>query len=181
MNKYYNQFHMTDELETTLTNLISEKEGGSYVCKIVSATIPEHTEEVYGYTGSVAGLSGADIAFRDEHYGHFYKIKIPTQEYEYITIMESIAYQYFQRLSFSNIGEINNVLKALSIVFASYDGIFNSKMFYEKFPYLKEFFDSLDEWRAETGRVTLDDDILENNVQKVLKMTKQDTRKNILK
>lgn len=174
--KYYNQFHMTDELETTLTNLISEKECRSYVCKIVSATIPEHTEEVYGYTGGVEGLSGADIAFRNEHYGHFYKTKIPTQEYGYIAVMESIAYQYFQKFSFSDSEEIGNVLRALSVVFVPYDGIFKSTIFYEKFPYLKEFFDSLDEWRAGTGRVTLDDEVLEGSAQKVLNLSKHNIR-----
>ena len=171
--KYYNQFHMTDELESILTKLISDKEGKNYICKIISATIPEHTEEESGYTGDVAGLSGADIAYMNENYGHFYKIKVPSQEYEYIAVMESIAYQYFQKYSFGDKREISNTLKALSVVFASYDGIFNSNIFYEKFPYLKAFFDSLDEWRAETGRVTIDDDILESSAKKVLNISKQ--------
>lgn len=177
MYKYINQFHMTDELETTLTNLISKKEGRDYICKIVFATIPEHTEKVYGYPGDVEGLSGGDIKLWNELYGHFYQTKIPTQEYAYMAVMENIAYQYFQKFSFRNKEEISNTLRALSVVFASYDGIFNPNIFYEKFPYLEEFFNSLDEWRAETGKVSVDDGILESSAKKLLNKNKYSTRR----
>ncbi|MCI9435078.1 MAG: hypothetical protein HFI86_07415 [Bacilli bacterium] len=177
MYKYLNQFHMSDELEKILTKLICEKENGDYVCKIVSVTIPEHTEKGYGYTGGVDGLSGADIQFRNEHYGHFYEVEIPTEEYNYIAVMERVAYQYFLKFSFSNEKEVSNALRALSIVFDPYDDeIFNSTMFYEKFPYLEEFFATIDKWRLETERVTIDDNILQQSYEKALKKTMDKVR-----
>ncbi len=177
MYQYYNQFHMTDELAQTITSIVNQKEEANYVCKIISATIPEHTEEVYGYTGGVEGLSGADIAFRNEHYGRFYKTKIPTQEYEYIAVMESIAYQAFSKLSFRSDDEIKRALEALTVMFVKYDGIFDSNVFKERFPYLEDFFASIDEWRAETGRVTIDSDVLQQGYEKVLSRSSQSVRK----
>lgn len=42
MYKYYNQFHMIDELAQTITNIINQKEKANYLCKTISVTIPEH-------------------------------------------------------------------------------------------------------------------------------------------
>ena len=99
--EYYNMFSMTNELEEILTKLINKKEKGNYICKVISATIPKHKEEAYRYTGSVFGLSGANIAYIDEKYGQFYEIDVPTQHYYYIVVMESTAYRYFKRFSFT--------------------------------------------------------------------------------
>lgn len=169
--EYYNMFAMTNELEEILTKLINKKEKGNYICKVITATIPKHKEEAYGYTGSVAGLRGAEIAYINKKYGHFYEIDVPTQHYYFIVVMETMAYHYFKKFSFNSTDEINNALKALSLVFKEYDGYsFNPTFFYKKFPYLKSFFESLDEWRAERNRVTIDDEVLERCANKTLKL-----------
>ncbi len=158
---YNNRFYMTNELEEALSKIISEKEKKDYVCKKISVTIPEHTKEVYGYTGNVTGMSGADIAYMDKHYGHPYVRRIPAQDYTYIVVMEHQAYQYFNQFSFKDVQGIEGALKALSIFFNSYYEYFNSKIFYEKFPYLENFFTALNDMRTELGEVDIKEDVLQ--------------------
>lgn len=162
---YNNRFYMTNELEAALSKLISEKEKKDYICKKISVTIPEHTKEVYGYTGRVTGMSGAEIAYMDKHYGEPYDIRIPAQKYTYIVVMERQAYQYFKKFSFKDIQGIEVALKALSSFFNPYYEYFNSKIFYEKFPYLEHFFTALNDLRTELGEIDIKEDVL----QKVMK------------
>ena len=166
MYKNMYKFYMTNELETALSKLISEKEKKDYICKKISVTIPEHTKEIYGYTGNVIGMSGAERAYLDKHYGELYDKRIPAQEYKYIVVMERQAYQYFKNFSFKDIQGIEGALKALSIFFNSYYEYFNSKIFYEKFPYLEHFFTELNDLRTELGEEI---DIKEDILQKVMK------------
>ena len=77
MYKYYNQFHMTDELAQTITGIVSKKENANYLCKVISVTIPEHRGLVFsspldGYEpwgGGLNALSGAQIHAINEKYG----------------------------------------------------------------------------------------------------------------
>ena len=156
-----NRFYMTNELEAALSKLISEKENKDYICKKISITIPEHTKEVYGYTGNVTGMSGADIAYMDKHYGHPYESIIPAQDYKYIVVMEHQAYQYFNNFSFESISEIEGALKALSVFFHSYYEHFYSAIFYEKFPYLEDFFIALMDSRTASGAIDIKEDVLQ--------------------
>ena len=176
MYKYYNQFHMTDELAQTITGIVSKKENANYLCKAISVTIPEHRGLVFsspldGYEpwgGGLNALSGAQIHAINEKYGKYLEGTIPAEEHNFIVIMEKNAYQAFSKLSFRSKDEIKRALEALSVIFVEYDGIFNSNAFKERFPYLEDFFALIDEWRSETGRVTIDDDILENGMKKTL-------------
>ena len=168
MYEYANQFHLTDELATALTKLISKKEGKDYVCKMINVTIPQHQEEVFGYRGGVEGLSGAEIAYRTEKYGQFYLTTVPETGYNYVVVMDRSAYEHFQTLSFEDVGEINTALRILCKFVDVYNGVISAKDFCEKFPYLEEFFVSLDKWRAENKRATIDDEILNDSYRKVL-------------
>ncbi len=161
-----NRFYITNELEAALSKLISEKENKDYICKKISITIPEHTKEVYGYTGNVTGMSGADIAYMDKHYGQPYVKRIPAQDYTYIVVMEQQAYQYFKKFSFESIRGIEGALKALSIFFNSYYEYFNSAIFYEKFPYLEDFFIALMDSRTASGEIDIKEDILQRVMKK---------------
>lgn len=180
MYKYYNQFHMTDELAQTITSIVSQKEETDYLCKAISVTIPEHRGLVFsspldGYEpwgGGLNALSGAQIHAINEKYGKYVEGTIPAEEYDFIAVMENNAYQAFSKLSFRSEGEIKRALEALSAMSVEYDGIFDSNVFKERFPYLEDFFASIDEWRAETGRVTIDSDVLQKSYEKTLKKAK---------
>ena len=59
-------------------------------------------------------------------------------------------------------------LKRLGAFVEEYNGIFDSRTLSTKFPYLQDFFTSLDDWRAQTGRVTIDDNVLNESTKKTL-------------
>lgn len=177
MYKYHNQFHMTDELAQTITNIVSQKEKADYLCKAISVHIPEHKGLVFsspldGYEpwgGGLKALSGAQIQAINEKYGKYILGTIPAEEYDFIVIMENKAYQAFSKLSFESEKEIESELVSANAFFFRYNGIFNATYFKDRFPYLEDFFASIDEWRAETGRVTIDDDVLQQSYKKTLK------------
>ena len=58
--------------------------------------------------------------------------------------MENEVYQSFSKLSFTSENEIRRALDALSFMYVKYYGSFDSNVFKERFPYLEDFFDSID-------------------------------------
>ena len=59
-------------------------------------------------------------------------------------------------------------LQLLSVFVQEYNGIFDSRTLSENFPYLQDFFTSIDDWRAQTGRVTIDDNVLNESTKRTL-------------
>ena len=56
-------------------------------------------------------------------------------------------------------------------VYKEYDGIFDYSIMVNRFPYLQSFFSILDKWREQTGRVILDNEVLEHASRAVFKNT----------
>lgn len=173
--RYYNQFNLSNNLAQAISFIISQKENADYICKNILVTIPEHQRLVFssrldGYNpwgGGLNALSGAQMAAIYKKEGKYIEKTIPKQVYSYMVIMENNAYETFSKLTFENKNQIEKTLQALSTFYQEYDGIFNSNTLCENFSYLKDFFTYLDEWRALTGRVTFDDDVLETGISKV--------------
>lgn len=184
MYKYYNQFHMTNELAQTITSIINQNEGADYLCKAISVTIPKHKGLVFSsplndynpWGGGLNALSGAQIHDINEKYGKYVEGNIPAEEYDFIAVMENNAYQAFSKLSFRSEDEIKRALETLTVMFVKYYGTFDSNVFNERFPYLEDFFASIDEWRAETGRITIDSDVLQQGYKKVLSRSRQNVK-----
>lgn len=183
--KYYNQFSLSNELAESISSIISQKEETTHICKSLVVTIPEHRGLVFkspldgynSYGGGLNALSGAQINAINEKYGQYVEGTIPEENFAYLVIMDNESFQTFSKFSFKSEKEIESTLNALSIFYSKYNGIFDSRTLSEKFPYLQEFFNSLDEWRAKTGRVTLDDDILADGIKKALDNGKSKLKK----
>lgn len=166
--KYYNQFNISNELAQAISTIISKKENDNYVCKILTLAIPEHkgmvfdspltNEDIYG-PGYFA-LNGAQINEINEKYGKYIEGTIPEENYTFFVVMKYECYKKISKLSFKSRDEINMTLQLLSVFVQEYDGIFDSRTLSKKFPYLQDFFTCIDNWRAETGRVTIDDNVL---------------------
>ena len=183
--KYYNQFNLSKELAKSISYIISKKEGTDYICKELIVKIPEHEGLVFkspiDYQDSLGGglkaPSGAQIREINEKYGKYVKGTIPAEDYAFLVVMDNDSLQTFSKFSFKSYDEIKRTLDVLSVFNSEYTGIFDSRTLSQEFSYLQDFFDSLDEWRAETGRVTIDDDILESSAKKVLNTSKQGIRR----
>ena len=181
MYKYYNQFNMTDEMAQTITNIVSQKEGTAYLCKVVSVTIPEHKGLVFSssldcywpWSGGLNALGGAQKHAIKEKYEEYVEGTIHTEVYDFVIVMENNAYQVFSKLSFRNVDEIKRALEALCVMYVEYYGVFDSKIFKERFPYLEDFFVTIDQWRAETGRVTMDSEVLQQGYEKALSKSRR--------
>ena len=63
---------------------------------------------------------------------------------------------------------MKNFLCRCCFVYVDYFGILDSQAFSIKFPYLQLFFHFLNKWRFETGRVTLNEDIVLNATEFVI-------------
>ena len=82
--------------------------------------------------------------------------------------MNNESYKKISKLSFKSRDEINMALQLLSVFSQEYDGIFDSRTLSEKFPYLQDFFTSINNWRTQTGRVTIDDNVLNESTKRIL-------------
>lgn len=149
---YSNQFNLSDDLAHSISSIISSQEESDYLCRQLIVTIPKHKR------------------FNPEY--HKYVI-IPKSSHSFLVVMDQNSYQKFSTCSFENKGEIERTLDILSAFWLPYDGMFDSRELSERFPYLKTFFDNLDQWRASTGRVTIDYDVLESCIKKVSNRGKQ--------
>lgn len=174
--KYYNQFNLSDQLSNAISMIISKNEKEDYVCKILTLTIPEHKGLVFrspltdedicrpGYSA----LSGAQINDINERYGKYIEGTIPEEDYCFLVVMKNEFYKIISKQSFKNEEEIKGALQVLSVFSQEYDGIFDSRTLIKKFPYLQDFFTGLDNWRAQTGRVTIDDNVLTESTERTL-------------
>jgi len=179
--KYYNQFNLSNELSHSISSIISQKEKDNYVCKIITVTIPEHKGLVLHspfdrYEPSGPGflaLHGAQIQAINEKFGYYTKGTIPAEEYHFFVVMKREELESFSKLSFDDRNKIKKTLQSHSVVCEGYFGIFDSRTLIQSFPYLQDFFNYLDEWRAETGRITIDSDVLEKGMKKTLSITKK--------
>ncbi len=174
--KYYNQFNLSNELSRAISTIISKKENDDYVCKILTLTIPVHKGMVFhspltnedicrpGYSA----LSGAQINEINEKYGRYIEGTIPEENYSFFVVMKDESYKRISKLSFKSKDEINMALQLLCVFVEEYNGIFDSRTLSEKFPYLQEFFTSIDNWRAQKYRVTIDDDVLNESTKRTL-------------
>lgn len=167
--KYYNQFNLADNLARTLSEMISKIESSSYVCRVLNVTISEHEGLIFRspldnynpWGGGIMALSGAQIQAVNEKYGWYDKGMIPEETYSFMVVIEKDSLELFNQMSFDDAEKIEDVLKSLTVYVQKYFGIFNAQDLVQQFPYLKDFFESIDEWRVKTGRVTVDDDVLE--------------------
>lgn len=174
--QYYNQFNLTNELANSISAIISKKEGTNYICKSIIVTVSDHKglvfysplDNVSFYGGGLKALSGAQIAAINEKYGKWEEGTIPEVGYHFMIIMDIESFEKFSEYTFENKEQIEVALKYYSAYSVKYDGTFDANILCQKFPYLKGFFGRLDDWRAETGRVTLDDSVLERSMKKSL-------------
>lgn len=174
--KYYNQFNLSEPLSKALSKIISKKEEDDYVCRIITLTVPEHKGMVFhspltnedicrpGYSA----LSGAQIHDINEKYGKYIEGTIPEESYSFFVVMKDESSKKISKLSFKSRDEIDMALQLLSVFSQEYNGIFDSTTLTEKFPYLQDFFSDLDNWRAQTGRVTIDDNVLNESTKRTL-------------
>lgn len=177
--KYKNIFNLSDELAQTITKIISKKENENYACGVLNVVIPEHKGLVFispfddGENWGGPSLSGAEIRHLNEKYGRYEEGIIPEEVFSYLVIMKKDLFKsLYNSNSFSNKEDVEKTLNELSEVYKEYDGIFDYSIMVNRFPYLQSFFSILDKWREQTGRVILDNDVLEHASRAVFKNTK---------
>lgn len=175
--EYYNTFYLSDEFAEVLSNIISSMEGKKYICKTIMLDVPERQGWVFispldGYNpwgGGLKALSGAEINYINETQGRYEIGTLPAEEYPFFIIIDEEALDTLEGIEFTSKDNIYKNLEKSSAYFARYRDIsFDSRGVVARFPYLKDFFETLDEWRSKTGRVTVDRDILDNASKKVL-------------
>lgn len=171
-----NLFNLSEQLSQAISTIISKKEKKDYVCKILTITIPEHEGMVYRspltnadiYRNGAAALNGSQIREIEQKYGRYIKKTIPEEEYVFLVVMENKSYKKISNISFKSSDELYKTLNLLSIFSEKYNGIFDSRTLIRSFPYLKDFFTNLNKLRVETGRVIIDDNIINESTKKVL-------------
>lgn len=166
--KYFNQFYLSTELAQSISNIISLEEKKDYVCKSIIINIPEHIGE--SIISPIKSCNGYDNI--TEKYGKYVDSTISSEDYSFLVVIDNNSLEILSKFSFKSYDEIKNALDVLTKFNIRYDGIFDSKPLIERFPYLQEYFDSLDKWRSETGRVTIDKGILDKSLNKVLHKNK---------
>ena len=148
-------------MSQAISTIISKKENDDYVCKILVLTIPEHKDMVFYspltnediYRPGFSELSRAQIREIDEKYGRYIEGTIPEENYSFLVVMKGESYKKISKLSFKNKNGIKMALKRLGGFVEEYNGIFDSRTLSTKFPYLQDFFTSIDDWKAQTGKL----------------------------
>lgn len=151
--KYYNEFNFSENLGVAISILIKEAEGIDCVCKKLVCEVPEHEELVQRH------FLGKDQMVRK---------RFSKKSYPFVVIIKKEFVSNFDDLTFETFDEMKQKLEDLSLFFTTYPGILDLEMFELVFPYLKHFFQILNEWRFQTGRVTLDECIIQEAMNTVL-------------
>lgn len=174
--KYYNQFNLSEQLAQAISTIISKKEKENYVCKILKLTIPKHKDMVFHSPltnedicrPGASALNGSQIKDINEKYGWYAEEIIPAKEYLFFVVMKIDNLEDFSKISFESRNKLEDILQSYCIICESYFGTFDARTLIQTFPYLQDFFTSLDNWRAQTGRVTIDDNVLNKSTERTL-------------
>lgn len=172
--KYKGQFNVDKRLSDSLTEIISVMELDDYICKIIEITIPEHiglvTSYIEGnpYEGQYSLINGAQWMDLIENYSKKVPGKIDEETYSYFIVMRKKYYDSFLKLKFKDKKTLEEQLSKTTELWKEYEGILCANDLIKRFSYLKFFFDNIDKWRSINDRVTIDDDILEESIEKTL-------------
>ena len=145
--EFYNQFHFDDHLGQAIASLIREVDGVDCVCQKIVCEIPEHTEVVQRKLPG--NRKKQDV---DKHFNR--------KVYTYVAVLEKDRLP--DNFQFNTFNDMKKFLHNYCLAYVDYFGILNPQILSIKFPYLKLFFHLLNEWRFETGRATIDEDIVLN-------------------
>lgn len=181
LDNYYNLFQLSDNLIKSISYIISKREGDNYICKELEIMIPKHKELIFTspldgykpYTGGINGLNYEQIRAVNEKYGKYIEKTIPSKKVAFLVIIENDLLEIFSKFIFDDEQEIEKTLNSQCVFSEKLDGIvFNSVDLCKRFPYLKELFDKLNEWRIKTDCFTLDDNIIDSYTKEILRRDK---------
>ena len=172
MYEYQNKFSLTSNLAETLSKIISKKEETDYICKLVSVTIPKNKNISSRIDEGYNALNSAHVRKIKKLKGKKSKGPIYGKKYSYLIVVKKDEYLILSTMTFKNNEELYKTLEGISVIFEEYTGDFDAEIFKEKFPYLRNFFTTLDEWREETERVSLSNSILKEGCKKTLRKIK---------
>lgn len=166
--EYINEFPFTESLTDAIGTIISQEEGKDYLCFKTLYKIPEHNELVLSspdpnyHSYGLPGYSGAEIKVITEKYGHIVSETIEEQRVPIIIIIEKNLLEILRE---KKIEITKELLDALKITYTECYGTYNIKDIAEAFPYINSFFNSLNKWRKETGRFTLDEWVIDKELE----------------
>ena len=143
---FYNQFHYNEFLGDAIAYLIEEIAGIHCVCKRLVCEIPEHKELV---KRKLPNMTKKQLVPK----------RFSRKVYTYIAIMKEEDVE--EERQFSTAAEMKNFLNQTCLAYTDHFGILNPQDLEIRFPYLKLFFHLLNEWRFQTGRATLDNEVIE--------------------
>ena len=167
--EYTNQFNLNNELQRAI-NLIISKYENDLSLEMLDITIPEHTK--YGPTIREP-FTFASIGMGGLRYSTYYKDvdtseTIPEKKFHFLVVIKKANSLVIPSIHFESYSSIEKTLNNLTELYVEYDGIFNCNIFYKKFPYLKTFFDYLNNYREKNNRVTIDKDVIKQAIRVTL-------------
>lgn len=155
MFEYKNKFNLSRELKDSISKIITEKEKENYICDAICLTVDQHNDYI-NYFDEVNNIKRLKV------------IKRGKKSYSYLVIGLEEKINELKNKKFNTKEELDRDLLGLTNYFEEYNGIFDSKDIYEKYIYLKDFFNSIDIWRIKNDRVTIDKYVIDENLNKVL-------------
>jgi len=173
---YKNQFELNDELLQAINYIIRQHEKGLSFEKL-DITIPEQTlrgtTQECSYDWSYAGVCRPQIRNVD-----IIK-RFPEKKYQFLVVIKKKNSFVIPLIHFESHEGIKKNLKNLTELYVEYeDDMFNCEIFYDKFPYLKTFFDYLNNYRSNNYRaknynVTISKKVLRQAIEVTLQSTVQ--------
>ena len=163
MESYQQLFNLTKDLAQAISLIISQYENKEYVCLVKPITTPKH---------HLLSPAPKEKEIRNFKSSTTFNL-IPQKTYYYFIIGESENLKILNTLTFMSQTSIEEVLNRISLYYQEYDGVFNIHNLVQRVPYLATFFIWLNNWQTKTGRVSLDKEIIEESLQRVLNVERK--------
>ncbi|MBE7077034.1 MAG: hypothetical protein E7374_04025 [Clostridiales bacterium] len=172
---YENLIVLNDELLRAINYIIKQYEKGLSLKKL-DITIPEHTKlgltvrEYHIEYGR--GYCGGDYTYcKDIDTSE----RIPETKYHFLVVVNKKNSLMIPLIHFESYEGIEKTLNNLTELYVEYedDGMFYCPYFYDKFPYLKTFFDYLNNYRAKNYSATVSKEVIRQAIEVTLQSTVQ--------
>lgn len=162
-----NQFNLTQDLAETLSEIISDEEKSDIICTKITLSTSDTSQELEDKNLDNINFWGSNLqslASIQNSQDNQVSSKIITENtYTYLIVMENKVkhiLQDLQKITFKNKEEILNFLNQFCYLAEEYHNIFNAEIFFQDFPYLRTFFEAIDNWREATNSFETEKNIL---------------------
>lgn len=163
---YYNTFLYTPKLGETVNALLSASTNGEMAFRVLNFVKNENRRLSPVYPeGSQNSVGESGLVIEGTNDGEFSRMSNVKGSCLFVGSLDSLS--VIKRVGIKSFRHLKALCQKLGVDLRQFDRVLTSEAFAD-YPALRTFFFCLNQWRVDTGLVTLDDEVIESAFNEAL-------------